>query len=46
MESFKWELRNRFQLLEEDDPEEEELADINTIYNKIRDELNETSIIF
>jgi hypothetical protein len=29
--------------LEEDDPEEEKFIDINTKYNKIRDELNETS---
>jgi hypothetical protein len=43
VESFKLELRNRFQLLEEDDPEEEELVDVNMKYNKIRDELNETS---
>jgi hypothetical protein len=41
VESLKLELRNCFQLLEEDDMEEEELVDINTKYNKIRDELNE-----
>jgi hypothetical protein len=43
VESFKLELRNCFQLLEEDDMEEEEFVDISTKYNKIRDELNETS---
>jgi hypothetical protein len=42
VESFKLELGNHFQLLEEDDPEGEELDDINTKY-MIRDELYETS---
>jgi hypothetical protein len=43
VESFKFELRNCFQLLEKDYLEKEELVDINTKYNKIRDELNETN---
>jgi hypothetical protein len=39
-ESFKSELRNRFQVSEEDDLEGELVADINRQYNKITDRLN------
>jgi hypothetical protein len=43
VESFKLQLRNCFQVLEEDNSEEEKLVFISMKYNKIRDELNETS---
>jgi hypothetical protein len=45
VEHFKLELGNHFQLLEEDDPEGEELDDINTKY-KIRDETSENILYY
>jgi hypothetical protein len=41
-ESFKLELRNRFQVLREDDSEKRESADIYMKYDKISDVLNES----